>query len=64
MGSVKNIFMSAYFAACLAVLIWGPLIAMHGYRQWWLDALYALIAVVVVAGSINHNRIGRRNRKS
>jgi hypothetical protein len=37
---------------------------MHGYRQWWLVALYALLTVTATAGSINHYRIGRRNTKS
>jgi Zn-dependent protease len=61
---IKNIFLSAYFAAWLAAFILVPLIGMHGYRQWWLVTLYVLMAVTAVAGSINHYRIGRRNRKS
>lgn len=64
MGTIKNIFLSAYFAACVAVLIWGPLIVIHGYRQWWLVRLYAVMAVAAIAGSISHYRIRRRNRKS
>lgn len=64
MGTIKNIFLSAYFAACVAALIWGPLIVMHGYRQWWVVTLYAAVAVAAIAGSISHYRIGRRNRKS
>jgi hypothetical protein len=63
-GSIKSIFLSAYFAAWLAAFIVGPLILMHGYRQWWLVTLYAVMAVAATAGSINHYRIGRRNRKS
>ena len=64
MDRIKNIFISVYFAACLAALVWVPLVIMHGYRQWWLVTLYALMAVTAAAGSINHYRIGRRNRKS
>jgi len=63
-GRVKNIFLSAYFAAWLAAFIVGPLILMHGYRQWWLVTLYALLAVAAAAGSISHYRAERRNRKS
>lgn len=64
MDRIKNIFISVYFAACLAAFTWVPLVMMHGYRQWWLVTLYALMAVTAAAGSINHYRIGRRNRKS
>ena len=64
MGRIKTIFMTAYFAASLAAVILYPLIVMHGYRQWWLVTLYALMAVTALAGSINHYRNGRRNRKS
>jgi len=63
-GSIKNIFMSVYFAAWLAAIIWVPLIVWHGYRQWWLVTLYALMAATAVAGSITHYRTERRNRKS
>jgi hypothetical protein len=64
LGSIKNVFISAYFAAWLAAFIVVPLIVMHGYRQWWLVTLYALMAVTAVAGSITHYRTGRRNRRS
>jgi Cu/Ag efflux pump CusA len=63
-GSIKNIFMSAYFAACMAAVVYVPLFVLHGYRHWWLDALYALMAVTAAAGSISHYRTERRNRKS
>jgi hypothetical protein len=63
-GRIKTIFMTAYFAAWLAACILVPLVVMHGYRQWWLVTFYALMAVTALAGSINHYRIGRRNRKS
>jgi hypothetical protein len=64
MGSIKNVFLSVYFAAWLAAFVWVPLAVMHGYRQWWLVALYALLAVTAAAGSISHYRTERRNRKS
>jgi hypothetical protein len=54
----------AYIAAFLAVLVWGPLIALHGYRQWWVVLFYAIIAVATIGGLISHHRIVRRNRTS
>jgi hypothetical protein len=63
-GSIKSIFMSVYFAACMAAVVYVPLFVLHGYRHWWLIALYALMAVTAVAGSISHYRTERRNRKS
>ena len=63
-GSIKNIFMSAYFAVCMAAVVYLPLFVLHGYRHWWLDALYAIMAVTAAAGSISHYRTERRNRKS
>jgi hypothetical protein len=62
--SIKNIFMSAYFAACMAAVVYVPVFVLHGYRYWWLIALYALLAVTAAAGSISHYRAERRNRKS
>jgi hypothetical protein len=63
-GRIKNIVLSAYFATWLAAFIVGPLVLMHGYRQWWLVTLYALLAVAAAAGSISHYRTERRSRKS
>jgi hypothetical protein len=63
-GGIKNVFIAAYFAACMAAVIYVPLIVWHGYRQWWLDSFYALMAVTAAAGSISHYRTERRNRKS
>jgi hypothetical protein len=63
-GNIKNIFMSAYFAACMAAVVYVPLFLLHGYRYWWLIALYALLAVTAAIGSISRYRTERRNRKS
>jgi cytochrome b subunit of formate dehydrogenase len=52
-GSIKNIFMSAYFVACMAAVVYVPLFLLH-----------ALMAVTAAAGSISHYRTERRNRKS
>ena len=64
MGSIKNIFMSAYFAGCMAAVVYFTLFVLHGYRHWWLIALYVLLAVTAAAGSISHYLNERRNRKS
>lgn len=63
-GNIKNIFISAYFTACMAAVVYFPLFVLHGYRYWWLDALYATMTVTAAAGSISHYRTERRNRKS
>jgi hypothetical protein len=63
-SSIKNIFMNAYFVACMAAVVYVPLFALHGYRYWWAIAFYALMAVTAAAGSISHYRAERRNRKS
>ena len=42
-----------------AVIVWGGLIALHGYRQWWVVLFYALVAAGLLGGSIKH-RMGDR----
>ena len=64
MRTIKTILLDGYITVILAVLVWGPLIALHGYRQWWVVTFYAAFASVAIAGSISHYRIVRRNRKS
>jgi len=59
-----TIITSAYMAAFLAVLVWGPLIALHGYRVWWVVTFYAVIAIGSIGGIISHNRTAGRNRKN
>ena len=61
--SAKTVIMKAYALAILAVLVWGPLIALHGYRQWWVVLFYAIAASATICGIISHYRIVRRNRK-
>ncbi len=61
--SAKTIIMKAYALAILAVMVWGPLIALHGYRQWWVVMFYALAASATIGGIISHHRIVRRNMK-
>ena len=57
-------FIKAYTLAILAVLVWGPLIAMHGYRQWWVVLFYAIVAIASIGGIISHYRMVRRNRSA
>jgi phosphotransferase system glucose/maltose/N-acetylglucosamine-specific IIC component len=60
--SVKTII-TAYTLAILAVMVWGPLIALHGYRQWWVVLFYAIAASAAICGIISRYRIIRRDRK-
>lgn len=64
MSTIKTIILGAYVTAIMAVFVWGPLIALHGYREWWVVMFYAAFAIAIVAGNISHYRIVRRNRKS
>jgi hypothetical protein len=63
-STIKTKILGAYITAILAVFVWGPLIALHGYRQWYVLMFYAAFASAIIAGSISHYRIVRRNRKS
>lgn len=62
-STIKTKILGAYIMAILAVFVWGPLIALHGYRQWWVVMFYAVFASAIIAGSISRYRIVRRNRK-
>ena len=64
MSTIKTRILGAYITAVLAVFLWGPLIALHGYRQWYVVTFYAVFASAIIAGSISHYRTVRRNRKS
>jgi multisubunit Na+/H+ antiporter MnhE subunit len=61
-STIKNFILGAYIAAIVAVIIWLPLIALHGYRQWWVVIFYAAFVGAVIAGTVSHYRIARRNR--
>jgi hypothetical protein len=62
--SPKTIVFDAYMLVLAALMVWGPLIALHGYRQWWAVLFYAEIAVAAIGGGISHYRVVRRNRVS
>jgi hypothetical protein len=59
----RQYFLNAYITAIVAVFLWGPLIALHGYREWWVVMFYAAFIGAVIAGSISHYRLVRQNRK-
>jgi hypothetical protein len=63
MAAIKALILRVYITAIVAVFLWGPLIALHGYRQWWVLMFYATFASAVVAGGISHYGIVRRKRK-
>jgi hypothetical protein len=60
--SIKDIITTGYIAALVAILVWFPLVAIHGYRQWWVVTFYAVAAAAMIGGDIT--RIVARNRKS
>ncbi len=64
MSTIKTRILGAYITAIVAAFVWGPLIALHGYRQWYVVMFYAVFASAIIGGSISHYRIVRRNRKS
>lgn len=43
-----------YMLVLGAVIVWGGLIALHGYRQWWVLTFYSLAAAGILGGSIKH----------
>jgi hypothetical protein len=62
--SAGNIILSAYIAVLMAALFLGPLILLHGYRQWWLVVFDAGAAVAAIGGIIGHYSVGPRHTKS
>jgi hypothetical protein len=62
--TIRKTVFAAYIAACLAILVLGPLIVLHGYRAWWLDWYYVVLAIAIIGGNISHYRMVRRNRYS
>jgi len=64
MKIIRAIIFGAYMAVCLIALVLGPLIVLHGYRAWWLDTFYAVLACAVIGGNISHFRSGQQNSHS
>ena len=64
MRIIRAFIFGAYIAVCVAGMVLGPLIVLHGYRAWWLDTVYAVLACVVIGGNISHYRVARQNGHS
>lgn len=64
MRTTGTIVLNAYIAVILIALVGGPLIVLHGYREWWLVTFYAAVAAGTIGGIISHYRVALRSRKS
>lgn len=64
MRTTGTVILSAYIAVIMAALLLGPLILLHGYRQWWLVTFYAGAVIASIGGGISHYGMVRRARKS
>jgi hypothetical protein len=61
---VGKIIKDVYMAVILVGLIWYPLIGKHGYRAWWLDVFFAVLAIASIGGLISHYRTPRGHETS
>jgi hypothetical protein len=61
---MRTIITNTYIVVFLAILILGPLILLHGYRQWWTVLFYATLAAGCIGGSISHYLDGRHHKTS
>ena len=64
MSTTKTIISGAGITAIVGASVLYPLVVLHGYRQWWVVTFYGVFASAVVAGTISHYRLVRRNGKS
>lgn len=64
MRIIRKTIFGAYMAVCLAALILGPLVLLHGYRAWWLDIGFGVLAVAAIGGNVAHYRVAPRNGHS
>ena len=64
MSTTKTIISGAGVTAIVGATVLYPLVVLHGYRQWWAVTFYGVFVGAVVAGTISHDRLVRRNRKS
>jgi hypothetical protein len=61
--STGQIITGIYIAVIVALIIWFPLITLHGYRVWWVDVFYGTFALSVVSGSISHYLTARQHQR-
>ena len=54
MKTTGTIILGAYIAVIMVALFLGPLILLHGYREWWLVTFDVLFACAFIGGSIRH----------
>lgn len=50
-----------YMLVLGVLIVWGSVVALHGYRHWWVLTYFILAAVGILAGSIKH-RMGAEVR--
>jgi hypothetical protein len=61
---IRAFIFGAYITVCTVAMILGPLVLLHGYRAWWLDTVYAVLAIAAIGGNISHHRTAPRNSHS
>ena len=54
MRTAGTIILTAYIAIIMVALFLGPLILLHGYREWWLVTFDVVFACAFIGGSIRH----------
>jgi general stress protein CsbA len=59
-----TIILTAYIAIIMVALFLGPLILLHGYRQWWLVTFDVVFACAFIGGSIRHYTVVGPSTKS
>jgi Na+/H+-dicarboxylate symporter len=65
MKTAGTILMNAWAALIVAVLVLGPLVLMHGYRQWWVVIFYAVGFAGTIGGIFaNYYMAGRNMERS
>lgn len=64
MKIINTFIAGLYITIILAALILGPLVLLHGYRQWWVVTFYAILIVGSVGGIIDHAVTGQRHKTS
>jgi hypothetical protein len=64
MRAIRAFIFGAYITVWTVAMILGPLILLHGYRAWWLDTAYAVLACAAIGGNIRHYRTAQHNGHS
>jgi hypothetical protein len=59
----KNIITSTYIWVILLAFVYGPLVALHGWREWWVLVFYGVVTAGVVGGFLSHyGNVGRTSK--